>query len=146
VCVPLPLLYTTYSSPTHPLIHLASCCVHVVSPAVVSGGDVRGAAVEARSPLCEASAAPRGPSWGPPRGPPSAARGPPARGQAARGAGAAEAALNDRGAASGGSGKSCTKRRIEKNEWTRKIFLLVLKWGAAPFPAVFSQLAGPFGK
>jgi len=25
-------------------------------------------------------------------------------------------------------------------------FLLVLKWGAASFPAVYSQLAGPFGK
>ena len=31
---PLPLLYTTYSSLTHPLINLASCCVHAVSPAL----------------------------------------------------------------------------------------------------------------
>jgi len=35
---------------------------------------------------------------------------------------------------------------MDKNEWTREIFQLVLKWGTAPFPAVYSQLAGPFGK
>ena len=29
---------------------------------------------------------------------------------------------------------------------TPKIFLLILKWGAAPFPAVFSPLLVPFGK
>jgi len=33
-----------------------------------------------------------------------------------------------------------------ENEWTREVFLLVLKWGAALFLAVFLQLAGPFGK
>ena len=37
-------------------------------------------------------------------------------------------------------------QEIEKNEWTHKIFLLILKWGAAPFPAVFSPLLVPFGK
>ena len=33
-------------------------------------------------------------------------------------------------------------QEIEKNEWTPKI----LKWGAAPFPAVFSPLLAPFEK